>query len=395
MDQIISEIIRFTGAAEDRLFPTTYGRTALLLALKSVPVRGREVILPAFTCPIAVLGAVIESGGIPVFVDINLKNLNFDLNDLRRKITKSTAAIISHHYFGMANPEVAINGHMARKHGLIHIEDCTHSLGAQFQDCPVGKIGDLAVYSFSKNMISPQGGLLQCNSDGLIEKVHTLYNQNSTGRITGLLANLEFLTFFCRLLIVRKLFQSVNTRFKPNSLPYRVPPLLYMPFRLADIFLKTQHSSGRFYYVSKENVLKDPSTVVIRMTDFQKHIIRSRIGLLHQMNAKRRDIAERLNEIVPPFFLQEKAQRSVYTNYVFCTYDKARVLSLAKKASILFTETWPARGKYWKEQNTKNVERLKREVLLLGISPYWSEKEIREVENFFYKNKDLFFNPPG
>ncbi|MBW2631134.1 MAG: DegT/DnrJ/EryC1/StrS family aminotransferase [Deltaproteobacteria bacterium] len=395
MDQTISEIIRFTGVAEDRLFPTTYGRTALLLALKSVPVRGREVIIPAFTCPVAVLGAVIESGGIPVFVDINLKNLNFDRHDLRQKITKSTAAIISHHYFGMANPEVVINEHIARKHGLVHIEDCAHSLGAQFQGCSVGKIGDLAVYSFSKNMISPQGGLLQCNSGELLEKIQTLYNQNSAGRITGLLANVDFFIFFCRLLIVKGLFESVNTRFKPNLLPYRVPPLLYMPFRFADILLKTQHSSGRFYSVSREDVLKDPSTVDIKMTGFQKYIIHSRIRLLHQMNAKRRNIAERLDRIVPHFFLQGNDQRFVYTNYVLCTYDKAKVLSLAKKASILFIETWPVRGKYWKEQNTKNVEKLKREVLLLNISPYWSEKEIQEVENFLYKNKTLFFNPPG
>ena len=395
MDQTISEIIRFTGAAKDRLFPTTYGRTALLLALKSVPVRGREVIIPAFTCPVAVLGAVIESGGIPVFVDINLKNLNFDLRDLRQKITKSTAAIISHHYFGMANPEVVTNEHIARKHGLVHIEDCAHSLGARFQGCPVGKIGDLAVYSFSKNMISPQGGLLQCNSGELLEKVQTLYNENPTGRITGLLANIEFLTFFCRLLIIKKLFESVNTRFKPNSLPYRVPPLLYMPFRFADIFLKTQPSSGRFYSISRENVLKSPLPVNIQMTGFQKYIIRSRIRLLRQMNAKRRNIAERLNRIVPHFFFQEKDQCFVYTNYVIWTYDKIRVLSLAKKASILLIETWPVRGKYWEEQNTKNVEKLKREALLLNISPYWSEKEIQEVENFLYKNKKLFFNPRG
>ena len=393
MDQTISEITRFTGTAEDCLFPTTYGRTALLLALKSIPVRDREVIIPAFTCPVAVLGAVIESGGIPVFVDINLKNLNFDLHDLRQKITKSTAAIISHHYFGMANPEVGINEHIARKHCLVHIEDCAHSLGAQFQGCPVGKIGDLAVYSFSKNMISPGGGLLQCNSDGLIEKVQTLYNQNSADRITGLLVNIEFFSFFYQLFIIKRLFESVTARFKPDFLLYRVPYLLYLPFRFVKIFFKSQYYHGSFYEIKRDDPLKNFPEFDVKITDFQKFIIRGRIRLLHQMNAKRREIAERFNKIVPHFFVQKKDQHFVYTNYVFCAHDKCKVLSLAKEANILFNETWPMEGRYWKEQNTKNVEKLKHEVLLLSISPYWSEKEIRRIESFLYNNKTLFLKP--
>ena len=73
-------IANFTDFTQDGSFLTSYGRTALLLALKSIPVSGKEVILPAFTCPISVTGAVIEAGAIPVFVDINLKNLNFNIN---------------------------------------------------------------------------------------------------------------------------------------------------------------------------------------------------------------------------------------------------------------------------------------------------------------------------
>jgi hypothetical protein len=69
------------------------------------------------------------------------------------------------------------------------------------------------------------------------------------------------------------------------------------------------------------------------------------------------------------------------------------MLSLAKEANILFDEAWPAEGRYWKEQNTKNVEKLKREVLLLSISPYWSEREIQRIENFLYNNKTLFLKP--
>jgi len=395
MDQTISEITKFTGTAEDCLFPTTYGRTALLLALKSIPVRGREVIIPAFTCPVTVLGAVIESGGIPVFVDINLKNLNFDLHDLLQKITKSTAAIISHHYFGMANPEVGINEHIARKHCLVHIEDCAHSLGAQFQGCPVGKIGALAVYSFSKNMISPGGGLLQCNSDGLIEKVQTLYNQNSADRITRLLANFEFIIFLYQLLVIKRLSESVNTRFNPDFLLYHIPHLLYLPFRFVKFFFKSQYYHGSFHEIKRGDLLRNFPDFDIRMTDFQEFIIRGRIKLLHQMNAKRRKIAERFNRIVPHFFVQKKDQHFVYTNYIFCTHDKAKVLSLAKEANILFNETWPMEGRYWKEQNTKNVEKLKHKVLLLSIDPYWSEKEIQEVEVFLDTNKALFLKPLG
>ena len=54
------------------IFLTTYARTALLFAVKAIPVRGRDVLLPAFTCPVAVVSAVVEAGGNPVFVDIYL-----------------------------------------------------------------------------------------------------------------------------------------------------------------------------------------------------------------------------------------------------------------------------------------------------------------------------------
>ena len=92
-----------------------------------------------------------------------------------------------------------------------------------------------------------------------------------------------------------------------------------------------------------------------------------------------------------PYLFEEKSnQRFVYTDYVLTTSQKVEVLSQAKKANIHLNETWPAEGHYWEGQNTKNIEKIKQEMLLLSVSPYWSEKEIQSVERFLDHNKGLF-----
>src|SRR5690349_16858078 len=98
-------------------FLTTYGRTALLAALRAINVEGREVVLPALTSRNTVVDAVIQAGGRPVFVEVELPSLNMDLQDLETKLSIDTKAIVSHHYYGYTATNLQEINRLSEMHG--------------------------------------------------------------------------------------------------------------------------------------------------------------------------------------------------------------------------------------------------------------------------------------
>lgn len=135
------------------------GRSALFAVLRAFGIgSGDEVLVQAFTC-VAVPNSVIWTGAKPVYVDIN-RSLNMDPADVERKITKRTRAIIVQHTFGMPADMGNILG-VAKKHKLLVIEDCAHSLGATYHGSQVGTLADASVFSFGRDKVisSVFGGL--------------------------------------------------------------------------------------------------------------------------------------------------------------------------------------------------------------------------------------------
>src|SRR6266404_6107469 len=123
----------------DKVVLTSYGRTALYLALRAIDVREKEVMIPAFTCATTLPPAILQSGGVPVFVDISKETIVMDLNWLEKKISPRVRVVISHHYYGSAASNLEEVQRFANRHRLVHIEDCTHSLGAGAPGKEVGR----------------------------------------------------------------------------------------------------------------------------------------------------------------------------------------------------------------------------------------------------------------
>ncbi len=108
--------------------------------------KGDEVIVPSFTF-IATANCALFVGAKPVFAEIEGTTYGLDPEDVERKITSKTRAIIPVH-FGGCPCRIGELKQIAKKHKLLLIEDAAESLGAEFKGKKVGSFGDAAVFSF-------------------------------------------------------------------------------------------------------------------------------------------------------------------------------------------------------------------------------------------------------
>ena len=151
------------------------GTSALHLALVVAGVgKGDEVIIPSQTF-IATGLAVLYVGATPVFVDIEYATGNIDVADIAKKITTKTKAIIPVHWNGYPCDMKAINL-LAKKNGLIVIEDAARALGATYENKPIGSLSDFTCFSFQaiKHLTTGDGGALCCKSAKAYEEAQIL-----------------------------------------------------------------------------------------------------------------------------------------------------------------------------------------------------------------------------
>ncbi len=133
--------------------------------------QGDEVIVPSFTF-IATANAPLFVGAKPVFADIENKTYGLNPEDVERKITPRTKAIIPVHYGGCPCLIEELS-EIARKHKLLLIEDAAESLGAAVDGKKVGSFGNAAVLSFCSNKVitTGEGGAIVSDSSEIYERL--------------------------------------------------------------------------------------------------------------------------------------------------------------------------------------------------------------------------------
>ena len=129
-----------------------------------------EVLVPAFTCTATNLPLLYISAK-PKFVDVDPDSLNIDIQDLKRKLTKNTKAIVVVHYGGLPCEMDEIQN-LAKDRNIPIIEDAAHALGARYKNQSVGEISDFTMYSFQaiKHITTGDGGLVSIKDENLLEK---------------------------------------------------------------------------------------------------------------------------------------------------------------------------------------------------------------------------------
>jgi dTDP-4-amino-4,6-dideoxygalactose transaminase len=153
------------------------GTAALQAALFALDVKkGDEVLIPSFTF-VATANAVVSTGAKPVFVDILNKNYTIDPDDLEKKITKKTHAIIPVHLYG----NVAIIerlSEISKKYNIPIIEDSAQSLGSTYKGKHTGTFFEMGCYSMypTKVMTAGEGGFVVTNNKNLRDKLLMIRN---------------------------------------------------------------------------------------------------------------------------------------------------------------------------------------------------------------------------
>lgn len=132
---------------------------------------GDEVITTPLTFA-ASANCVLYCGGTPVFADVDPKTYNIDPEDIRRKITDRTKAIIAVHLAGQPCDMDAIHS-IAREHGLIVIEDGAHALGSVYKGKKVGSLSDMTTFSFHpvKPITTGEGGMIVTDNEDFYKKM--------------------------------------------------------------------------------------------------------------------------------------------------------------------------------------------------------------------------------
>jgi len=153
------------------------GTAALEVAMGAVGLKpGDEVIMPAFTIISCAL-AVVNYGGVPVFVDSEPETWNIDAGKIEEKITKKTKAIMIVHIYG--HPcDMAPIIKIAKKHKLLIIEDVAEAHGAEYKNKKCGSFGDISCFSFYANKIinTGEGGMVLTDNKNYFERAKNLRN---------------------------------------------------------------------------------------------------------------------------------------------------------------------------------------------------------------------------
>jgi len=176
IEKIENEFKNYLGAKY--AFSFNSARSALFVLLLSLDLeKNSEVLTQAFTCN-AAINPILWAGLNPKYVDCQENDFNISIQDLKEKINKKTKVLIVQHTFGLpADMDKILE--ISKNHNLILIEDCAHSLGAEYKGKKVGTFGKASIFSFSRDKVisSVYGGMLVTNDDFLAQRIKNHYQK--------------------------------------------------------------------------------------------------------------------------------------------------------------------------------------------------------------------------
>ena len=157
------------------------GTDALIIALESLELENKEVIVPAFSF-FATSEAIVQAGLVPKFVDVSIEDCNIDIEQIEKNISKNTGAILPVHLFGKSSDMTEILL-IADKYSLKIIEDTAQSFGTVYDEKFLGTIGDVGCFSFfpTKTLGAyGDGGAIVTDNKRVAERARMLKNHGAS-----------------------------------------------------------------------------------------------------------------------------------------------------------------------------------------------------------------------
>ena len=140
------------------------GTAALNLALSMLDIVNKEVILPSLSF-VSTAHSIVVNGGIPRFVEVDEETLCIDPEEIKKNISKKTAAVIPVHFGGISSNLKKIS-EICKSNSIIPIEDAAHAIGTKYQSKFIGSHSNFVCFSFhpTKNLPTPSGGAISINT---------------------------------------------------------------------------------------------------------------------------------------------------------------------------------------------------------------------------------------
>jgi dTDP-4-amino-4,6-dideoxygalactose transaminase len=160
-----------------RCVTTVNGTNALITALKQLDIGGRdEVIVTPYTW-IATIQAILQTGAMPIFADVDQQTYQIDPDRIEEKITSRTRAILPVHILGLPADMDRIMA-IAKKHNLLVVEDACQAWLAEISHKKVGTFGNAGCFSFqnSKHLAVGEGGAIVSNDDRFMDRCYSYHN---------------------------------------------------------------------------------------------------------------------------------------------------------------------------------------------------------------------------
>ncbi len=175
LHQFEEEFARYCGCKHG--VAVTSGTAALHLAVEAAGIGAGDEVLVSASTNVATALAAYHNGAVPVPVDSEDVTWNLDLELIERLVTPRTRAIIPVHLYGHPVDMDRLEA-IARKHGLVVIEDCAESHGATVRGRMTGSFGQMGCFSFYANKVitTGEGGMVVTSDDRLAERLRLLRN---------------------------------------------------------------------------------------------------------------------------------------------------------------------------------------------------------------------------
>jgi dTDP-4-amino-4,6-dideoxygalactose transaminase len=287
--------VKLPGFEDRKHLYTNTGRGSLYTILKALDIsKGDEIIIQSFTC-MALVVPLIWLDITPVYADIDLDTYNMALDEIKRKISKRSRAVIVQHTFGIPAEIEKIKEYIDQENEerepnqkIYLIEDCAHCLNIKLRDKYLGSFGDVSFFSFGQDKVvsTTQGGCIVVNNPNIEERMEKEYEKLSEMPASMVKYNLRYPLLWN---VIKKTYFFPKFLAKSNRFSkFTVGKFLIILFRFLGL-TKEQASKEDF---------GNPNTDVYRLSLKQKYLLRNQLEKIDRFTEHRKKITAKYSRLL-------------------------------------------------------------------------------------------------